>query len=49
MFTSEGEIALAMTGYLLEEMGATDEMIDRERDRVREDLFTAPAPKTAVS
>lgn len=49
VFTSEGEIALAMTDYLLEEMGATDEMIDRERDRVREELFTAPAPKTAAS
>jgi CPA2 family monovalent cation:H+ antiporter-2 len=39
VFASEGEIALSMTAYLLHEMGATDEQIDRERDRVREELF----------
>ena len=39
VFASEGEIALAMTDYLLRTMGATDEVIDRERDRVRRELF----------
>lgn len=40
VFTSEGEVALAMTGFLMRQMGATDEIIDRERERVREELFS---------
>jgi CPA2 family monovalent cation:H+ antiporter-2 len=39
IFSSEGEIALSMADFLMEELGATDEQIDRERDRVRKDLF----------
>ncbi len=39
VFASEGEIALSMSAYLLHELGATDEQIDRERERVREELF----------
>ncbi|MHA3773411.1 cation:proton antiporter [Verrucomicrobiota bacterium sgz303538] len=39
VFASEGEIALSMTAFLLRELGASDEQIDRERDRVREELF----------
>ncbi|MYL82046.1 sodium:proton exchanger [Desulfovibrio aerotolerans] len=39
VFTGEGEIALAMTARLLRELGATDEQIDQERDRVRRELF----------
>jgi CPA2 family monovalent cation:H+ antiporter-2 len=39
IFSSEGEIALSMAGYLMEQLGATDEQIERERDRVREELF----------
>jgi CPA2 family monovalent cation:H+ antiporter-2 len=44
VFTSEGEIALAMTAWLMRELGSTDEQIDRERDRVRAELF---APSTS--
>jgi CPA2 family monovalent cation:H+ antiporter-2 len=39
VFSSEGEVALSMADFLLEQLGATDEQIDRERDRVRKDLF----------
>jgi monovalent cation:H+ antiporter-2, CPA2 family len=39
VFSSEGEIALSMADFLMEQLGATDEQIDRERDRVRKDLF----------
>lgn len=40
VFSSEGEIALSMTSFLMGELGASDEQLDRERDRVREELFT---------
>jgi monovalent cation:H+ antiporter-2, CPA2 family len=39
VFSSEEEIALSMADFLMERLGATDEQIDRERDRVRKDLF----------
>lgn len=39
IFTSEGEVALSMSDFLMEKLGATDEQIDRERERVRKDLF----------
>ena len=39
IFSSEGEVALSMADFLMEQLGATDEQIDRERDRVRKDLF----------
>ncbi|HEY5769039.1 MAG TPA: cation:proton antiporter [Terrimicrobium sp.] len=39
VFSSEGEIALAMTEFLMRQIGATDEQIDRERNRVRTELF----------
>ncbi|MGV3774837.1 MAG: cation:proton antiporter [Verrucomicrobiales bacterium] len=39
IFSSEGEVALSMADYLMEQLGATDEQIDRERDRVHKDLF----------
>ncbi|APW59407.1 cation:proton antiporter [Paludisphaera borealis] len=35
VFSGEGEVALAMTEFLLERLGATPDQIDRERDRVR--------------
>jgi CPA2 family monovalent cation:H+ antiporter-2 len=38
-FSGEGEVALAMTESVLEALGATPEQIDRERERVRSDLF----------
>ena len=39
VFTSEGEIALSMTAFLMRQLGATDEQVDRERRRVRTELF----------
>src|SRR5262249_19940311 len=39
VFSGEGEVALAMTESLLRELGAVPEQIDRERERVRTDLF----------
>lgn len=39
VFAGEGEVALAMTEFILEQFGATAEQIDRERDRIRDDLF----------
>ena len=38
VFSSEGEIALAMAETILRHLGATAEQIDRERDRVRTEL-----------
>jgi monovalent cation:H+ antiporter-2, CPA2 family len=37
--TAESEVALAMTEYMLRELGATVEQVDRERDRVRSELY----------
>ncbi len=39
VFSGEGEVALSMTEALLEHLGATPEQIDRERARIRSDLF----------
>ncbi|HTN77201.1 MAG TPA: cation:proton antiporter, partial [Pirellulaceae bacterium] len=39
VFSGEGEVALAMDEYLLQELGATPEQIDRERERLQADLF----------
>jgi CPA2 family monovalent cation:H+ antiporter-2 len=39
VFAGEGEVALALTEVLLRRLGATPEQIDRERERVRRDLF----------
>ncbi|PAW79443.1 MAG: sodium:proton exchanger [Verrucomicrobia bacterium Tous-C9LFEB] len=39
VFSSEGEIALAMLDYLMRQLGATEEQIDREHDRLRRELF----------
>ena len=43
VFSSEGEVALAMTAFLMRQLGATDEQIDRERDRVHAELFSSQA------
>jgi CPA2 family monovalent cation:H+ antiporter-2 len=40
VFSGEGEVALAMTEAVLRRLGATPDQIDRERHRVRQDLFT---------
>ena len=42
VFAGEGEIALTMTEHLLRQLGASPEQIDRERDRIRSELFGAP-------
>ena len=39
VFSGEGEVALTLTGFLLGELGATPEQIERERGRIREELF----------
>jgi CPA2 family monovalent cation:H+ antiporter-2 len=39
VFAGEGEIALAMSESVLRELGATPDQIDRERERVRTELF----------
>jgi CPA2 family monovalent cation:H+ antiporter-2 len=51
VFSGEGEVALAMTEYILKTLGATPEQMDLERQRVREEVFqtnpnheTAPTP-----
>jgi K+:H+ antiporter len=43
VFSGEGEVALAMTESMLRDLGATPEQIDRERERVRGDLFGTAA------
>ena len=50
VFSGEGEIALNMTEHILRKLGATDEQIDRERDRVRTELSgSAITATTSVS
>jgi len=41
VFAGEGEVAMAMTEAVLRRLGATPDQIDRERARVRSELFTA--------
>ena len=43
-YSGEGEVALAFTVAVLRELGATADQIDRERERVQQDLFGKPAP-----
>lgn len=38
VFSGEREVAIAMSEYIMREFGATDEQIDRERRRIREEL-----------
>jgi len=42
VFTGEGEVALTMTEYVLRRLGAGGEQIDRENERIREELFGTP-------
>jgi CPA2 family monovalent cation:H+ antiporter-2 len=42
VFAGEGEVALAMTVFILRQLGASDEQIDRERDRIRAEFFGNP-------
>jgi CPA2 family monovalent cation:H+ antiporter-2 len=55
VFSGEGEVALTMTEFLLRQLGASEDQIDRQRARIREELFgstlavellmPAPSPK----
>lgn len=42
VYAGEGEVALAMAESVLRELGASAEQIDRERERVRTELFGDP-------
>jgi monovalent cation:H+ antiporter-2, CPA2 family len=44
VFSGEGEVALTLTEFILRELGATPEQIERERQRIREELFEASSP-----
>ena len=39
VFSGESEVALAMSEFLMRDLGATDEQIEREHRRIREELF----------
>lgn len=39
VFSGEGEVAITMIEFLLGKLGATPEQLDRERERIRADLF----------
>lgn len=47
VFSGEGEIALNMTEHILRKLGATDEQIDRERERVRTELSSGSIAATS--
>ena len=54
VFSGEGEVALSMTEFMLRQVGATPEQIDRERDRIRREFFghgrfRDPSTKTSQS
>ena len=57
VFSGEGEVALSMTEFMLRQVGATPEQIDRERDRIRREFFghgrlrdpSTETPQSAVS
>ena len=44
VFSGEGEVALNMTELILRQLGATPEQIDRERERLRAELFGDQVP-----
>ena len=43
VFSGEGEVALAMTEFLLRQLGATPEQVDRERGRIRSEFLGGSA------
>lgn len=43
VFSGEGEVALAMTEFLLRQLGATPEQVDQERERIRSEFFGGSA------
>lgn len=48
VYAGEGEVALAMAESVMRELGASPEQIDRERERVRADLFGEPVAVVKV-
>ena len=48
VFSGEGEVALGFTVAVLRELGATPEQIDREQERVRDELFGGEPQADAV-
>ena len=49
VFSGEGEVALAMTESILRQLRATPDQVDRERARIRSDLFLdLPAQDTVL-
>ena len=42
VFSGEGEVALTMTEFLLRHLGATDDQIERQSQRIRDELFGTP-------
>jgi CPA2 family monovalent cation:H+ antiporter-2 len=48
VFSGEGEVALAITASVLRRLGAVPEQIDRERDRVRAEMSSAPTATEAA-
>lgn len=40
VFAGEGEVAMALAEFILRDLGATADQIDRERDKVRSELFS---------
>lgn len=47
VFSGEGEIAISMTDFLMDQLGASPEHIDQERDRIRLEFRQAP-PKPST-
>ncbi len=48
VFSGEGEVALAMTEAVLRRLGATPDQVDRERARVRRELFSGALEPAAL-
>ncbi len=42
VFSGEGEVAMSMTEFLMRQLGAVPEQIDRERDRIRQEILGGP-------
>jgi CPA2 family monovalent cation:H+ antiporter-2 len=49
VFSGEGEVALSMTEFLLRQLGATAEQVDRERERIRSELSGGTEDNQPVS
>jgi CPA2 family monovalent cation:H+ antiporter-2 len=44
VFSGEGEVALALTEHILRTLGSPPEHVDRERQRVRDELYRQSIP-----